>query len=335
MALSPYLSYETLCEVVECGLFSKGTLKKIIKANPQLIQIPDFMDFLDNSTIPFSSQDKESFISSLEVNLQKGKKEFQRTKLEAELARLEQERYYYAGLVIRRITTDSGGLDYDSLATWISNRSGLNSAYELVELSWQQNLWEDALKQIVEIPNNYKLSKYQEAEYQTYKELKELLHEAHKNKRSLAELEATEVGQLRQFAVSNTGRGSASAKNILNFFYGFRMWSYPLLPEKLDDASPRSKEIEEEEKTNSLLKIAVYPNPSSNWVLFHYQLPHESKQAQLAILSLNGQELHRFDLKASQGQLEWDTSTLPAGIYFYQIQTDSGDTEVNKLIIYK
>jgi hypothetical protein len=80
--------------------------------------------------------------------------------------------------------------------------------------------------------------------------------------------------------------------------------------------------------------LNVYPNPSSNHMIFHFIL-NESSGITLEVLNNMGQVVAIIDKSLSQGeqQVVWDAENMPAGLYFYRLIIDKQPTSTGKLIV--
>ena len=86
-----------------------------------------------------------------------------------------------------------------------------------------------------------------------------------------------------------------------------------------------------ENKTQNL-SVEVFPNPATERVNFKYKLPLGQTQGKLTIYNSSGILIRGFDLMAMQGQIVYNTSTLPNGVYFYTVMTE-GKKETGKFVV--
>ena len=79
----------------------------------------------------------------------------------------------------------------------------------------------------------------------------------------------------------------------------------------------------------------VYPNPASDNVTFSYAIPYVSNSLVLTVSNLLGQIIQTFPLSDKSGQVQWNTSALPDGLYIYKL-TDQGNVlQMGKFTIQK
>jgi len=84
------------------------------------------------------------------------------------------------------------------------------------------------------------------------------------------------------------------------------------------------------------------PNPSADAVYFRYQLPENTGLAaqvksgetgRFQLLDSRGIILKEISLSSAEGRVDFSVADLPSGLYFYRIQSGSGNTAVKKLLV--
>ena len=78
----------------------------------------------------------------------------------------------------------------------------------------------------------------------------------------------------------------------------------------------------------------AYPVPAKDVVNFDYNFT-SSKNAEIAIYNMMGQEVMRNEINGIQGKASVNVSNLAAGVYFYSLIVDGKTEKSNKLIIKK
>jgi len=86
-----------------------------------------------------------------------------------------------------------------------------------------------------------------------------------------------------------------------------------------------------ENKTQNL-SVEVFPNPASERINFTYSLPAGNTSGKLSIFNSSGKLIRIFNLMAMQGQVVYNTSTLPNGVYFYTVVAE-GEKETGKFVV--
>jgi len=80
------------------------------------------------------------------------------------------------------------------------------------------------------------------------------------------------------------------------------------------------------------LSVEVFPNPASERINFTYLLPAGNTSGKLSIFNSSGKLIRIFNLMAMQGQVVYNTSTLPNGVYFYTVMSE-GKKETGKFVV--
>ncbi len=83
-------------------------------------------------------------------------------------------------------------------------------------------------------------------------------------------------------------------------------------------------------EVNNQNRFVAYPNPANGSVTISY---NTTQQSELVIYNIVGESVGKFDLAAGSNQLDIETSSMPAGTYFYSIISDSKITATKRLVI--
>jgi len=77
----------------------------------------------------------------------------------------------------------------------------------------------------------------------------------------------------------------------------------------------------------------VYPNPATDNVTFSYAIPYASNNLILTVTNLMGQVIQTFQLPDKSGQIQWNTSALPNGLYLYKLTDQNNILQIGKITI--
>ncbi len=80
--------------------------------------------------------------------------------------------------------------------------------------------------------------------------------------------------------------------------------------------------------------ISIYPNPAVTDFTVRYSL-HQNHNYFFLLYDLNGKQWMNMKLDATQNALRCNTSSLPSGIYFYQITAENKAVAEGKLVVVK
>ncbi len=77
------------------------------------------------------------------------------------------------------------------------------------------------------------------------------------------------------------------------------------------------------------------PNPVINITKIDYALPKEANQGEIVFYDLQGTEIKRFKVDKTFDHLLISTSDMPAGTYYYQLQTVGNSSVGKKMVVVK
>jgi hypothetical protein len=82
------------------------------------------------------------------------------------------------------------------------------------------------------------------------------------------------------------------------------------------------------------IAIKLYPNPSNGNMQLSYQM-NEGQIGELRIMDVTGRLISKFNLLASQTNLQISLPNVSAGMYIYQVYINSSLCKTDKLTISK
>jgi hypothetical protein len=83
---------------------------------------------------------------------------------------------------------------------------------------------------------------------------------------------------------------------------------------------------------SNVAQMSLFPNPSvgGNMITLHYQLPQETKIANLLIHDVQGKQVKIIKIGNAMNSILLDTTELSKGMYFYTIQKEDGRIIANQ-----
>ena len=78
-----------------------------------------------------------------------------------------------------------------------------------------------------------------------------------------------------------------------------------------------------------------YPNPAINSTRIDYTFPNGADQGEIVFYDLQGKEIKRYKVDRTFDHLLISTADIPAGTYFYQLQTSSQVSAGKKMVVIK
>ncbi len=88
-------------------------------------------------------------------------------------------------------------------------------------------------------------------------------------------------------------------------------------------------------KSNAEVLSAPAPNPSDNFLNITYSLPAGVNEGTVNIFNTNGQRVTSAIVDKNNTGASINISSLPAGIYYYSLETQAGISGVQKLAVMK
>jgi hypothetical protein len=86
---------------------------------------------------------------------------------------------------------------------------------------------------------------------------------------------------------------------------------------------------------NSTMLANARPNPTNSTTTIEYALPKGSMQGEVVFYNTQGTEAKRFKVDNTFNSLLISTTDIPAGTYYYQLQTGGNASGTKKLIVVK
>ena len=77
------------------------------------------------------------------------------------------------------------------------------------------------------------------------------------------------------------------------------------------------------------------PNPFSEETVISYTIEGDFDRGTISVLDYNGQQIRDFRVQESMGEIKFNGSGYPAGIYFYGLFVDDELLDIKKMIIAK
>ncbi|OFX33168.1 MAG: hypothetical protein A2X08_14080 [Bacteroidetes bacterium GWA2_32_17] len=138
---------------------------------------------------------------------------------------------------------------------------------------------------------------------------------------------------LQQYPIYNTSMGTKMILsyngNDLNNFKA-KVFSLPgTLSAGIEQANGQLIQMQSGQLSN------LYPNPSNGSVTLQYELPKNEKEGELILYNMQGAEVKRYKVDNTFKDILLDNTALPAGTYFYQLQTKKRAVGTKKMVVIK
>ena len=134
--------------------------------------------------------------------------------------------------------------------------------------------------------------------------------------------------EMQQYPIYNTSVGT---KMILSYTNG-QAWVFGLpgtLSTGIQDGNTQLMQAQGGSLNN------LYPNPSTGKVTLQYALPKGEKEGEIILYNTQGAEVKRYKVDDTFNDLLLDNTQLPAGVYYWQLQTSKGSVGTKKMVVVK
>lgn len=81
--------------------------------------------------------------------------------------------------------------------------------------------------------------------------------------------------------------------------------------------------------------VLAYPNPARYDVSFSYNTFGANGPVSIIVTDMIGQKIVELPVKDKQGMIEWNTNSVPNGIYIYKLKDSSKTLAIGRLTIAK
>lgn len=113
-----------------------------------------------------------------------------------------------------------------------------------------------------------------------------------------------------------------------------KRWDFPV-PTLVPTATPTSTPTPLPGPAVRPDEVFAYPQPASSQATFAYHAPNESGEVEVLIFNTHYRRIERLSGQTADGsgQIVWDTSQVPSGVYFYRVTVGGKKFGVRKLVV--
>ena len=326
LAKSPYLSEDALEQAALSDILPQAMLLEVCLANPDATRDEGFIYFLANK-IPNPLPQY-----MLDLIVENWHAKTARTLLEANLADVSSQMSVITNLLVSNYMLDTIQ-QKDIALNWLLRRGDLSDYYSAVEHYIESNDYISANNYRRQIPELFKLTDDEHAEYLNFKEYLAFRNSIASDNRNIMQLTDDEITNLQQIADNNTGRSSILAQNILCFCYQLCVDYLPADGEGDHLKFSKPKIPASQIIQSAYNKITATPNPASVYVAFTWTLPLLKGNAVLFITDINGKTIAQQTITTKAGQWIWDTRAIKNSIYLYEVRSDNQRLGNGKIVI--
>lgn len=337
LGYSPYVSIEALTALADADILPTTGLMQVLKANPEMLLDETLLEHLETGIPnPLTGAEILELRTASETP----------SALSAALSTISDyamEMDWSADMILMHYLLDTTADDRDSIVVWLDNKNTMRSMYLKAAFYTGEGDYTTAQAILEDIPEQYTLTSDEQTEYELYMEAWELVKSVREDDRLLSQLTEEEIGELDAIRDNPlaTGRLIGTTIDVItnvprpnyrlpcNIGYG-----------DVGDKPGRRTEQEQMRKQhrqavmgkNNFVK--AYPNPAKDFVVFEYKL-RQSGGMTLHITNTTGQKVAEVKLDGSNGKTEWQTQSVPAGVYIYELKNGNISVDVGRIVITK
>jgi hypothetical protein len=327
--LSPYLSQEALREAAERNILPDAMMLMVCLANPDATRGDDFINYMQyDCPNPLPQYMIDLIIASWDDATP-------RTTMENLLAKYNSDMSYTSNKILDDLYFKST-LDLDSIDPndttdipnqiiyWLNRIQTITAKYDLIENYFATGNNEDAQTLIAEIPNDFTLTDEQLQAHNDYIYFYDLRNAVLAGGREISQLEEAEIQELMAFTEARENFATRLAQNILCFYYdicredGFEEPS----GERIMHSGSNLSGVNISNQTENVKStVFVTPNPATNMAVFSYAIASKTEIPVLTITDVNGKKVTQFIITDEKGEINWDTSKVRNGFYYYNVKS--------------
>lgn len=319
---SPYLSRIVLEKAAnKTEVLPNSVLLDILAANPDELKKNNFISFLENKEEPLPS-----YMIDILRELSAGTT--YKTALLNQMALQKRKQIIAAKKMINSLINEEEQ-DMAAIKTWLGSIKTINTDVQLASIFINEEAYTNANNLLDLIPNLYNLDAEALNLYQDDKYILSLKMALQQQNRNIMQLNNNEITQLEVIAENPNGMARASARVILESFYGYNDYCDCL---NENETKITSENVNDDEYNNTPVSIIANPNPAIHYVEFSYKLSEIDTEGIIIITDINGKQIKLINVNNNKGIEAWDIRSIPTGSYIYTLKTKYFE-ESGKLII--
>ncbi len=224
-----------------------------------------------------------------------------------------------ADLHLHHIMYDTTGRDYGDYRNWLDKAKSYVADVYLANSLAREEDWTGASDQLDDLISKYDLDDDILDEHNRYDYLISLLQGVYDDDRTIYDLgkdELNEIDSLRRisFALAKT-----TATNILSLYDSIIPLNFLLPGQAIQERS--DTKYKEQLSDKYLQSFSITPNPTENELDINW-IPIKNTIGEILLYDLNGKVVVKTKIDLSLGQVSFDVSSLPAGMYDIQIRSN-------------
>lgn len=314
--ISPYLSDTVLKKwaFYHPTYVSETWAVDLILDNIDAVNSTDFIDFLENKDTSISGRE----ITTIESEI--GQFSTARGEVEQNLMAYGNEKKFAAHYLLRSIQHDSIHNNFDSLQNWYMYNNDDLKDFNIVDVYMRAGDYELA-QSYLDSMSSVDYPAALQSQVNDFIILKNAILNLYEDTLTLADLDSTQIANLKLFAENASGRAKYQALNILCFFYDYCNTGVPEFPSIERSMKTPSETIMDPNQENDLMQVKVYPNPANEQLIVQWLEQHPETYS-INIKDIQGRSV--FQSTSGKETFIWNTSNVTEGIYVLHLYDAKG-----------
>lgn len=318
--LGPWLSENAaLAFITNSGMFTGSQIVSVLAASPDVFANNTISQFAFGPNSPLNTNQQAQLKAATQRTTE-------RTKLKAQVDKLDAEINHTIAKAIHKITfTSNGRKNYDNLRMWTARKATFSSRLDIAELYFRERNYNQCIAYLSDMLGDRKLSKSQINDVIQYRTIMTMLKTVYLDRRYEGNLTNAEKDIL--FSIANSGQTFSmdKARGILEYYYGY----------EFDEMRPRAMEPKKftspaTEPDDAIVNISPNPNHGS------FEIVVKDDKALLLgvqIYDLTGKIVYEKKYETGSQKVTVSIDGYQNGTYLYSVWTSDGQTGNGKIII--
>lgn len=319
---SPYLSVETLTEMVKKNIMPPAMVAEICIANPDATKKEGFLKWLQYDS-PCNMP--QYLIDNIEASWEQ---KTYRTTLEDNMAYHHREMTQALDMALATYQADTLAEQVDSIRATLQVLRTPEARYSEILTYLQQDNYDSAYAVMDRLPVEFKLREKEISEKDRTKQFIGMVQGWRSAGRSDAELEQSDLDALHSLMDGYYDHPANWAQNLLCFGYGDCR-----SPLSGGNGGAKARRIPVEPAEQIIPALSVFPNPANTFATLAFDLKDMPNKAFLSIRDLAGKEIAQLPVTDAVGQTVWDTRSVAPGAYTIELVNAGVTLGTVKLIV--
>lgn len=323
---SPYLSDTVMNSAIyKENVLPNAMLRDVLVANPQSAKSPIVLQTIDERTVSMPEYMMDEILQGATIE---GGKDVLTGKLSKHKANRDKAMKKLLNHYI--YDTSDMAASRDSIINLLQNSQYPFPRYQLAALYLYNNDSSNAFNALNNIEVDFELTEDEENAYELFVDLTEIQWELMSD---TIVADSIQIDELFDIADNLNTTAGIYARNMLVLMGEMEYYEPVYFPEIFKAQPIFGYNRDRNKQKTSFLKI--FPNPANDYFTAETKIDKDFKEAYLVLVTINGKEMKRVELRKKRNQLIIPTNNISIGTYVLKLVVNDGIIESKKVIIIK